>query len=178
VARDAVDAGAHIINDVTGLRYSRESAEVAAETGAALILMHSLGRPGEMPHEHEYGDVRREVCGSLARSVEVARAAGVRSVAVDPGFGFGKSTSENLRILNDMSGLHKLECPIMVGISRKATIGRLLGSTEAPLPTDDRLFGTLGATSVAVQQGASIVRTHDVRATLQFLTMMHETLAS
>lgn len=178
VANDALEAGAHIVNDVTGLRQSPAAAEEAARVGAAMVVMHALGRPGELPHEYSYDDVRREVCGSLARSVAVARAAGVRSVAVDPGFGFGKTPSDNLRLLNQMDCLKELGCPILVGISRKSTIGSILERDNMPRAADDRLFGTLGATAIAVLNGASIVRTHDVGPTIDFLRLMHATLTA
>jgi dihydropteroate synthase len=176
VARDAVSAGAHIINDVSGLRQGRETAEVAANTGAALIVMHAVGTPGALPHDHAYGDVVREVTGSLARSVAVAHAAGVRGVAVDPGFGFGKTPAENLRLINHLEALRSLDCPVMVGVSRKSTIGTYLGSADTPRPVLDRLHGTHAVTAIALLRGASIVRAHDVKETVDLVTMMHETI--
>jgi dihydropteroate synthase len=176
VAARAIDAGASVINDVTGLRQGIESAEIAARSGAAMIVMHAIGRPGEMTHSGDYRDVVREVTGSLARSVAVARAAGVRSVAVDPGFGFGKTPMQNLRLMNHLDALHSLHCPVMIGVSRKSTIGSVLSDTGDPRPVGERLNGTLGVTAVAVLRGAGIVRTHDVRETRDFLIMLRETL--
>ena len=177
VARAALQAGAHAINDVTGLRYYPEMASVAAKAGAPLIVMHALGRPGEMPHEHHYTDVVGEVRGSLETSVQVAEAAGVRHVVTDPGFGFGKTPQENLRLLDSVDSLLGLGRPVLVGISRKSTIGAVLGRPGSPAPVEARLYGTLGATAVAVMRGASLVRTHDVRPTVEMLRVLAATVA-
>ena len=169
VARAVLDAGAHIINDVTGLRYHPETARIAAEAGAPLALMHSLGRPGEMPHEHHYSNVVQEVKEGLRDSLQVAAEAGVRQALTDPGFGFGKTAEENLKLLNNVDAFLELGYPVLVGISRKSTIGAVLGSIDEPAPVARRLYGTLGATAVAVLRGATLVRTHDVAATADML---------
>jgi len=170
VAEAVLEAGAHIINDVTALRVHPETAEIVAEAGAALIVMHALGRPGAMPHEHHYDDVLAEVTDALAESVERAENAGVESIVVDPGFGFGKTPQENLLLLRRTDALlDQLERPVMVGISRKSTIGAVLGENGEPAPVGERLYGSLGATAAAVTRGASLVRTHDVRATREML---------
>lgn len=174
-ARAAVAAGAHLINDVTGLRLYPEMAQVAREARAPLILMHSLGRPGEMPHQVVYDDVVEAVQASLQESLETGRQAGLTQMIIDPGFGFGKSPAENLRLLNHMSAFLALGHPVLVGISRKSTIGIILGQPGAPVPVEGRLFGTLGATAVAVLNGAAIVRTHDVRPTVEMLKTLAET---
>lgn len=176
VAEAALAAGAHIVNDITGLRYDDGTAQAAARYGAPLIVMHSLGRPGAMPHAHRYDDVVAEVRASLADSADTAEAVGVRDIVLDPGFGFGKTASENLRLIANTDAFLQLGRPILVGISRKSTIGAVLGSAEAPVPVDERLFGSLGATAVAVLGGASIVRTHDVRATADFLRVLTATV--
>ena len=139
--------------------------------------MHALGPPGAMPHAHRYDDVVAEVRDALAASVETAERAGVRDVVVDPGFGFGKAARENLRLVARTDALLALGRPVLVGISRKSTIGAVLGTDAAPVAVADRLFGTLGATAVAVLGGASIVRTHDVRATADFLRVLAATAA-
>ena len=173
VARAALDAGAHIVNDVTGLRYGVGAARAAADFGAPLVVMHAVGRPGEMPHERGYDDVVEEVVLSLSRSIQAARDAGVKDVIVDPGFGFGKLVSDNLRLIANTDRLVKLGVPVLVGISRKSTVGKVLGSDDSPVDVSDRLFGTLGLTAIAVVKGASIVRTHDVKATTDMLRVMH-----
>ena len=175
VARAALEAGAHLINDITGLRYGPETAAVAAEYGAPLVVMHSLGRPGAMPHEHHYTDAVRDVAASLARSVAVAEAAGVRHVVTDPGFGFGKTVAENLALVSRVDSLLALGRPVLVGISRKSTVGAVLGTPEAPAPVAERLYGTLGVTAVAVLRGAALVRTHDVRPTVEMLKVLTAT---
>ena len=181
VARGALEAGAHLINDITGLRLHPETAEVCAAFGAPLILMHSLGRPGALEHADNYpGGVVQGVTRSLAESVQTTEAAGVRQVVVDPGFGFGKTPADNLRLLA-ASGelLRALERPVLVGISRKSTIGAVLGDgddQQEPVPVGERLFGTLGATAAAVARGATLVRTHDVRSTVEMLRLLSATL--
>lgn len=177
VAQEALEAGAHLINDQTGLRLYPEMAEVAARYGAPLILMHAIGRPGEMPHEVTYADVVADVRASLAESVARARARGVAQVVLDPGFGFGKTVAENLRLVNNLDALLALGYPVMVGISRKSTIGQVLGSLEHPVPPAERLYGTLGVTAVAVLRGATLVRAHDVRPTVEMLRLLAATLA-
>ena len=175
VARVALEAGAHLVNDITGLRYYPEMARVVADAGAPLVVMHALGRPGQMPHEHHYTDVVGEVRASLQQSVRVAEEAGVRHLITDPGFGFGKTPAENLRLIDGVDTLVALGRPVLVGISRKSTIGVVLGRPDAPAPVDERLFGTLGATAVAVLRGATLVRTHDVRPTVDMLRVLAAT---
>ncbi len=172
VARAALRAGAHIVNDVTGLRRGPDMALVAAEHDAPLVLMHSAGAPGDLTRPRDYDDVTAAVREALAQAVDTAREAGVPRVIVDPGFGFGKSDAENLRLLNTVDALLALECPILVGVSRKSTIGRTLGTPEAPVPVDERLYGSLGATAAAVLRGAALVRAHDVAPTVDMLTVL------
>ena len=140
-----------------------------------MILMHALGRPGEMPHQAPYDDVVGEVKASLKRSIAEAEAAGLRQIVVDPGFGFGKTPRENLKLIKHLDEFATLGYPILVGISRKSTIGILLGKKGTPAAIEDRLYGTLGATAMAILQGATIVRTHDVRPTREMLHIVLET---
>ena len=169
VALAALEAGAHIINDVTGLRYTTETAAVAAEYGAALVVMHSLGKPGDPSLSRDYADVVAEVRDSLEESVGRALASGVSHVIVDPGFGFGKSVAENLLLLRDVESFLGLNRPVLIGVSRKSTIGAVLGRPGEPLPPEARLYGSLGAAAVAVLRGASIIRAHDIRPTVEML---------
>ncbi len=178
VARAALDAGAHLINDVTGLRYTTETALIAAQYGAPLIVMHSLGKPGDMPAVREYEDVVEDVRSSLAESERRAVASGVAHVVVDPGFGFGKSPRENLRLVREVEALLSLGRPVLLGVSRKSTIGAYLGSPDDPAPVDKRIYGSLGATAVGVLRGASIVRTHDVAPTIKMLRLIGAILHS
>ena len=131
--------------------------------------MHALGRPGDMPHEHTYADVVGEVASSLADSVQAARAAGIRSILVDPGFGFGKTTTENLRLVAYTERIASATgCPVLVGASRKSTIGQVLHPGDPP-PASERVFGSVGMAVAAVRWGASVVRVHDVRETVEAL---------
>lgn len=178
VGKRALEAGAHILNDITGLRYGDDLAQVAANFDAPLVVMHSVGKPGALPHISEDDrDVVSEVYQSLKTSVQSAELAGVHDIVIDPGFGFGKTPRQNLELLARTGTLLALGRPVLVGISRKSTIGVMLGSPDTPVPISERLFGTLGATAVAVMKGASIVRTHDVRETTDFLRVLTETMA-
>jgi dihydropteroate synthase len=169
VARAALRAGAHLVNDVTGLRDGVGTARAAAEYGAPLVVMHALGRPGALPHEHTYGDVVVEVAEHLARAVRTAEETGVKDIVVDPGFGFGKTPAENLRLVARVDRLRALGRPVLIGVSRKSTVGVVLGSAENPAPVGERLYGSLGLAALAVLRGASLVRTHDVRPTVELL---------
>jgi len=176
VAEVALEGGAHIVNDVTGLRHFPETAAVAAEYDAALVVMHSVGAPGDLTSPRTYDDVVVEVHDELAASVDAATAAGVEDVIVDPGFGFGKTTSDNFRLINAVDDFLRLGRPVLIGVSRKSAIGAALGSEEQPVPVDQRLYGSLGATAVGVMRGASLVRTHDVAPTVELLSVLGQTL--
>jgi len=178
VAAQSVAAGAHMINDITGLRAEPELADLAASENIPIVVMHSLGKPGMMPHGGDYRDVVDEVKRSLAESIAVAESRGVDQIIVDPGFGFGKSVQDNLRLIASLDVLLELQRPVMVGISRKSTVGAILGSPEATIQTNERLYGSLGATAVAILRGASIIRTHDVQPTTQMLKLMSATLSA
>ena len=171
VVRAVLDLGVHIINDVTGLRYHPEIAALVADEGAALMVMHSIGRPGEMPQEHRYDNVVDDVVRELGVAVEVAANAGVRSIAVDPGFGFGKTVNENFALVRSLDRLVGLGRPVLIGVSRKNSVG-VAASTGEPLPVSERLPASLGATAAAVMKGATLVRTHDVRATTEMLRVL------
>jgi dihydropteroate synthase len=162
VAREALAAGASLVNDVSGLGHDPALASVVAEAGAALCLMHIQGTPETMQADPRYDDVVGEVLESLAASIERAVAAGVprNRLWVDPGIGFGKTTGHNLFLLRHLHELRVLGAPVVVGPSRKAFLGVLAGGR----PPDQRLPGTLAsATAVAILNGADVVRVHDVR---------------
>lgn len=172
VARHALDAGAHIVNDITALRSDLGMASLIAERNVPVILMHSIGDPGEMPHSRPCKNVVESVRTSLQEAINHALEAGIRQLVVDPGFGFGKSTADNLKLISAIREFVSLGWPVLVGVSRKSSIGRVLGSEEEPVPVSDRLYGSLGATAVAVLEGATIIRTHDVRATFDMLKVL------
>ena len=161
VARAALDAGAEIVNDISGLRFEPRLGELAAERGAGLILMHLRGVPRTMQQEIHYDDLVGEVTSELGASLETARAAGCRDdqLVVDPGLGFGKTAEHNLILLNRLDALLALGRPLLVGPSRKSFIGKAFD-----LPVEDRLEGTLAACVVALLRGARLFRVHDVRS--------------
>ena len=153
VARRAVDAGAVIINDISGLKAEPKLAEVAAETCAGLVLMHS--QKGT-----KYRDLVPDLVSSLKDSVRIALEAGVPrdNIIVDPGIGFGKTPDQNLAVLARLDELKELDCPMLVGTSRKSTLGLLLD-----LPAEERVEATAATVSLAIAGGADLVRVHDVK---------------
>ena len=163
----ALEAGARLINDVSALAFDPRSAEVVAVAGAPVILMHHLGSPETMQQDPRYDDVLIEIYLWLEERIAAAESAGIdRSlILIDPGFGFGKTVAHNLELMNGLALFHSLGCPIVVGASRKRTIGAL--SNEAP--SEERLAGSIAFALKAVEQGAQIVRVHDVPETVQAL---------
>jgi dihydropteroate synthase len=163
----ALQAGARLVNDVSALTFDPRSAEVLAASDAPVILMHHSGDPETMQQDPRYDDVLVEVYLWLQDRIAAAEAAGIdRSrILVDPGFGFGKTVAHNLELMNGLALFHSLGCPVVVGASRKRTIGAL--SNEAP--ADNRLAGSIAFALKAVEQGAQIVRVHDVPETVQAL---------
>ena len=153
VARRAVEAGASIINDIWGLKADAELAKVAAESGAGLVLMHNQ-------KAKKYRDLVPDVVWDLQTSVDTALKAGVsqEQIIIDPGFGFGKTSDHNLAILAGLDALKAIECPILVGTSRKSTLGLLLD-----LPAGQRAEATAATVSLAIAGGADLVRVHDVK---------------
>jgi dihydropteroate synthase len=167
VMEAALAAGARLINDVSALTFDPRSAGVAAAAGVPVVLMHHLGDPQTMQDNPRYGDVLIEVYEWLEERIAAAVEAGIASdrILIDPGFGFGKSVAHNLELMNGLALFHSLGCPIVVGASRKRTIGAL--SNEAP--ADERLAGSITLALKAIEQGAQIVRVHDVPETIQAL---------
>ncbi|MGA2111124.1 MAG: dihydropteroate synthase [Anaerolineales bacterium] len=170
VARQALDAGATMVNDVWGLRMDPEMGHVVAKSGAALVIMHNRSRPKDAAQEARLGgryvgvsymDLLADVTRELQGSVELALAAGVASdrIIVDPGIGFGKTVEQNLELLNRLGEFKTLGRPILVGPSRKSFVGYTLN-----LPPDQRVEGTASAVTLAIDRGADIVRVHDVAA--------------
>ncbi len=153
VARRALDAGASIINDIWGLKADPALAQLAADAGAGVILMHNQDN-------REYQSVLEDVIAGLASSAAAAHAAGVpgANIILDPGIGFGKTPDHNLEVLRGLAGIRALGFPVLVGTSRKSTIGLVLD-----LPVEDRLEGTAATVALSIANGADIVRVHDVR---------------
>ncbi len=160
VARQALDRGASVINDISALRADPDMASLAAERGAFVVLMHMQGVPGTMQVSPEYADVTEEVLGFLDERVQEACRRGIarERLFIDPGIGFGKRLEHNLALLRNVGRFAAVGLPVLVGVSRKSFLGQLLG-----LPVSERLEGTLAAQAVAVAAGADILRVHDVR---------------
>jgi len=159
VARRALEAGAKIVNDISGLTFDPEMAGVVAEHGATVIIMHMKGTPKTMQVDPVYNDVVGEIKEFLLRQARAAEAHGVEQIIVDPGIGFGKKLEHNLEVFRRLRELTELDYPLMVGPSRKSFIGMILD-----LPVDSRLEGTAAAIAVSVLNGANLVRVHDMQA--------------
>jgi dihydropteroate synthase len=170
VARRAVVLGAELVNDVTALRGDPALAGVVAESGAYLCLMHMLGEPRTMQVDPRYDDVVGEVRAFLEERVRFAVAAGIPEdrICVDPGFGFGKTVEHNFELLRRLDEIVALGRPVLVGLSRKRALGRILGDPEA---TTGPLSASLAAAVTAYERGATILRVHDVRETVEALTV-------
>ena len=169
VAEAALNAGAHIVNDVWGLRADPELAHVVARVGCPVILMHNRSNPASVEVREklgnayiatEYADLLEEVKAELLESVEIAKQVGVKSEAIilDPGVGFGKTVEQNLELNNRLDEIRQLGYPVLLGPSRKSFIGYTLD-----LPADERLEGTAASVAIGIARGADIIRIHDVK---------------
>lgn len=161
----ALDAGARIINDVTALTHDPAALPLAAARGCPVVLMHMRGTPATMNSLNHYGDIGREVAAELGLQVAAALEAGVarEAIVTDPGFGFAKVGPQNVALLRDLGPLRDLGFPMLIGLSRKGFIGALSGEPVA----DRRLGGSLAGALFALNQGAAILRVHDVAETAQ-----------
>jgi len=166
VAGAAVAAGAEIVNDVSGLRWDRQMAETIAATKCGAILMHMRGRPEEWRTLPPPGDVLLLVKRELREWAEAAVLAGVRRehIALDPGLGFGKNFEQNFPLINHFQDLQALGFPLVVGVSRKSFVGRMLSKNGIDAPPAERLHATLAIHTALLLKGAHILRTHDVKA--------------
>lgn len=156
VARAALAAGVHIVNDVTGAR-DPLMLEVVAEAKAALVLMHMRGSPATMQNLCHYENLIPDIISNLYERLVAARAAGIDSVLVDPGLGFAKTAPQNLALLRHLRAFHKLGAPLLVGPSRKSFIGAVTGQ-----PAGERVEGTIAAAVLCALQGVQVLRVHDV----------------
>lgn len=174
VMEKAVAAGAHMINDVRALQ---EPGAVAMATSldVPVCLMHMQGQPKDMQNAPQYDDVLQQVSDFLSLRIDYCLAAGMprENIIVDPGFGFGKTLEHNYQLLAKLPQLHDLHLPVLIGLSRKSMIGDLLQRD-----TNERLAGSLAGAMIAAQQGAQILRVHDVKETVDVLTVMSATMAS
>ncbi len=168
VARHALEAGAHLVNDITALHGDAEMASVIAEMGAGVVLMHIQGTPRTMQLAPHYEDVVGDIRQWLQKRVQLAEASGIapECIIVDPGIGFGKTAAHNLEILKRLDAFRALGKPMLIGTSRKAFIGNVLA-----LPVEERVEGTVATVCWAIAHGADIVRVHDVKATARAARM-------
>ena len=169
VARRALELGAELVNDVTALRADPELAAAVAESGAYLCLMHMQGEPRTMQVDPRYDDVVSEVAAFLEERLGVAVASGIAEerVCLDPGIGFGKTVEHNFELIRRLGELTALGRPVLVGISRKSSLGKLLGDPDA---TTGSVAASVGAAVAAYERGATILRVHDVREHVEALT--------
>ena len=166
--REAIARGASMVNDITALS-SPESLDAVRKSQAAVCLMHMQGEPGTMQANPTYRDVVREVRDFLAARVAAAEAAGIARdrIVVDPGFGFGKTAEHNLELLRSLAEFGALRTAVLAGLSRKATLGRIIGRDRP----EERVYASVAAALIAAQQGAHILRVHDVAATRDALAV-------
>ncbi len=164
VAEIALGAGATLVNDISGLKNDPRIAEVAAKFGVPLILMHMRGTPRTMQKQPFAKNVVKDVIAGLRHSIAIARRAGVRKsqIILDPGFGFGKSFSQNYELLARLPEIAKLGYPLLVGTSRKGFLGATLATHGKPAPPAARIWGTAATVTASILGGAHIVRVHDV----------------
>lgn len=169
VARAAFDAGAEIVNDVSGFRWDAHMKKTLAELKCGAVLMHSRGRPDEWAKLKPVPDVVTLVKRELREWADAAQISGMKRdhIMLDPGFGFGKRLEENYPLLKRFDEFHQLRYPLMVGVSRKSFIGRAIARNGTDAPLAERLHGTIAAETAAILKGTHIIRTHDVRACVE-----------
>ncbi|MCP5381277.1 MAG: dihydropteroate synthase [Kordiimonadaceae bacterium] len=170
VMKDAISAGANIINDVSALSHDPDSIKIAKETKVPVILMHALGTPETMQENPVYENVLLDIYDYLESRINFCIQAGIHRnrIIIDPGIGFGKTVDHNLQIISNLALFHGLGVPILVGVSRKSFIGKIIGESK----TENRLAGSLAAAMVCLEQGAQIIRVHDVTQTRQAIAIL------
>ena len=156
VAKACLEMGVHMLNDINGFR-EESMVALAAQYNVPAVIMHMQGKPKNMQANPTYLNVVEEVKTFLSQQIKKAKEAGVKEVIIDPGIGFGKTTEHNLQLLKHLHEFKELDCPILVGVSRKSFIGNITG-----LPVNERLPGSISAMTIAIMNGANIVRVHDV----------------
>ena len=173
VARCAIEAGADMINDISGGEMDKEMFSAIADLHVPYVLMHMQGTPQDMQRAPHYENLMCEVFRSLGERVELLHEMGVADVIIDPGFGFGKTLEQNYEMMARLGEFRLLECPILVGISRKSMIYRLLDSTP-----EQSLNGTTALNTIALMNGADILRVHDVKEAVEAVNIYQQCLIS
>jgi len=165
VAQEALEAGADMINDISACTFDENMIEVLRKYKVPVIIMHIKGTPKNMQDNPEYKDVVREITSFLRERIEVLERNGIESdkIIIDPGIGFGKKLEHNIAIIRRLAELKQLKKPILIGLSRKSMIGMILGG----IPPEERLTGTIALNTIALLNGASIIRVHDVKEGVQ-----------
>lgn len=169
IAELAIKAGATVINDISGLRFDSGMGEIAAKYDVPVILMHIKGTPRNMQKDPVYSDLLKEIHTYLSESITIAMNAGIpeNKIIIDPGIGFGKTLDDNLQLINNINYFHTLHCPVLIGVSRKSLIGKILNINEK-----ERIYGTAAAVAASVMNGANIVRIHDVKEMVQVVKII------
>lgn len=173
VARKAVEAGADIVNDISGGEMDREMFSAVSELHVPYILMHMQGTPKDMQVEPKYENLMCEVFRSLGERVEVLHEMGVADIILDPGFGFGKTMTQNYEMMARLEEFRLLGCPLLVGVSRKSMIYRLLNTMP-----EESLNGTTALNMIALMKGADILRVHDVKEAVEAIKIYRQCLIS
>jgi dihydropteroate synthase len=170
-ARMAIEAGAHMINDVSGGDLDAEMFATLAELRVPYVAMHMQGNPLNMQQNPTYTNVTEEVCFALSKKVEALHKHGLNDILLDPGFGFGKTLAHNYTLLNGLERLHLLEKPLLVGLSRKSMVYKVLGKPNS----QEALNGTTALHTLALLKGVHILRVHDVKEAMEVIKIVHYT---
>jgi len=175
IAKEVLDSGASMVNDISGLRFDPEMKKVIAEYDVPVVLMHIQGTPRNMQENPKYDNLIEDIKSYLNQSISMAEETGIGEdkIIIDPGIGFGKTLDDNLKILKNLREFKSLGKPVMIGVSRKSFIGKILD-----LPTDERLEGSLAALAIAVINGANILRVHDVKESKRVAKLVDAILTS
>jgi dihydropteroate synthase len=167
VAREAIAAGASIVNDISAGSLDEEMIPAVAALQVPYVLMHMQGKPQTMQHSPVYGNITREVLDFFIEKIAQLRTAGIKDIILDPGFGFGKTIPHNFELLRHIRSLYILELPMLIGLSRKGTVYKTLGTTA-----EEALNGTTVLNTIALMNGAKILRVHDVKAAKEAITLV------
>ncbi len=173
VAEEALKNGAEIINDISGFVFDPLMIEVAAKYKSKCIVMHIRGTPKNMQIDPKYNDVVEDIYGFLNERVKFLKAKGIQDIIIDVGFGFGKSLDDNYVLLNNLQKFNKIGCPILAGISRKSMIGKV-----ADAEPEFRISGTVALNTIAILNGVSIIRVHDIKENLQAVKVIQKYISS